>query len=413
MSEVSYGFEAKYLPEKGRDGIALCLSGGGYRAALFHLGALRRLNELGVLSKVDTIASVSGGSIMAAKIATHLVRNPGSWGERGDEVGGFEDGIAGPMRALTRKDVRTRAVLERLKPWRWLDQNAQVDVLAAELEAEGARGTLAQLAARPRFVFCATDVTFRSQWVFDSGDGRVGGDQAGYGVAIEPWPIARAAAASSCFPVAFSPMRVRFAPAELTDGAYAGADRAQLIPKLDLSDGGLYDNLGLEPVWRNHAVVLVSDAAPAFRPDPHVGRLWSQLRYAVTLLEQATDVRKRWLIASFLEHVLEGTYWGIASKPENYPYTPGVQPYSAQLIREVVSQVRIDLDVFSDAERAVLETHGYLIEEIAVKAHAPQLVARDAPLRLPYGEEWMNEERVRRELGESHKTKLFSRKGLL
>jgi len=52
------------LPKDSR--IALCLSGGGFRAALFHLGAFRRLNELGILSTVDSIASVSGGSILAA-----------------------------------------------------------------------------------------------------------------------------------------------------------------------------------------------------------------------------------------------------------------------------------------------------------------------------------------------------------
>ncbi len=46
-------------------GIALCLSGGGYRAMLFHVGALWRLNEAGFLKKLDRISSVSGGSITA------------------------------------------------------------------------------------------------------------------------------------------------------------------------------------------------------------------------------------------------------------------------------------------------------------------------------------------------------------
>jgi NTE family protein len=41
-------------------GIALALSGGGFRAMLFHAGALMRLNELGVLSRVARISSVSG-----------------------------------------------------------------------------------------------------------------------------------------------------------------------------------------------------------------------------------------------------------------------------------------------------------------------------------------------------------------
>src|SRR5215469_7103940 len=52
-------------------GIALCLSGGGYRAMLFHLGALWRLNELGFLGKLDRISSVSGGSITAGVLAVN------------------------------------------------------------------------------------------------------------------------------------------------------------------------------------------------------------------------------------------------------------------------------------------------------------------------------------------------------
>src|ERR1700747_1346023 len=47
------------------DGVALSLSGGGYRAMMFHVGALSRLNEVGLLSKLSRISSVSGGSITA------------------------------------------------------------------------------------------------------------------------------------------------------------------------------------------------------------------------------------------------------------------------------------------------------------------------------------------------------------
>src|SRR4030095_10893384 len=52
-------------PEKG---IGLCFSGGGYRAMLFHLGALWRLNEWGYLPKLTRISSVSGGSITAGGV---------------------------------------------------------------------------------------------------------------------------------------------------------------------------------------------------------------------------------------------------------------------------------------------------------------------------------------------------------
>ena len=49
-----------------RLGMALCLSGGGYRAMLYHAGALWRLNDAGLLGDVAFVSSVSGGSITAA-----------------------------------------------------------------------------------------------------------------------------------------------------------------------------------------------------------------------------------------------------------------------------------------------------------------------------------------------------------
>ena len=48
------------------DGVGLSLSGGGYRAMMFHVGVLYRLNEVGLLGKLTRISSVSGGSITAA-----------------------------------------------------------------------------------------------------------------------------------------------------------------------------------------------------------------------------------------------------------------------------------------------------------------------------------------------------------
>lgn len=58
--------DAERSPEQG---IALCLSGGGSRAMLFHVGALMRLNEFGLLPKLARVSSVSGGSITAGMLA--------------------------------------------------------------------------------------------------------------------------------------------------------------------------------------------------------------------------------------------------------------------------------------------------------------------------------------------------------
>ena len=93
---------SSYLPQEGlRKGLAFCMSGGGDRAALFHLGALRRMNELGILSKIDTFTSVSGGSIMAAQLATFM---QGATREPGKPIEGFEEGVAKPMRRFAAAD---------------------------------------------------------------------------------------------------------------------------------------------------------------------------------------------------------------------------------------------------------------------------------------------------------------------
>ena len=51
--------------------LGLRLSGGGFRATLYHLGVVRYFRDAGQLQHVTDIASVSGGSVLAA----HLVLN--------------------------------------------------------------------------------------------------------------------------------------------------------------------------------------------------------------------------------------------------------------------------------------------------------------------------------------------------
>ncbi|TIV90811.1 MAG: patatin-like phospholipase family protein, partial [Mesorhizobium sp.] len=71
-----------------RQGLGLCLSGGGYRAMLFHAGALCRLNEAGLLQEIDMVSSVSGGSIAAGLLAVIWPRLT------------FATGVAGNFREL-------------------------------------------------------------------------------------------------------------------------------------------------------------------------------------------------------------------------------------------------------------------------------------------------------------------------
>src|SRR3954452_23312050 len=80
--------------------IGLALSGGGFRATLYHLGLLRFLRDAGILPKVTHITSVSGGSIMAA----HLAMNWDSYTGSPEEF----DRAASQLLDFIRLDVRNR-----------------------------------------------------------------------------------------------------------------------------------------------------------------------------------------------------------------------------------------------------------------------------------------------------------------
>ena len=378
-------------------GIGLCLSGGGYRAALFHLGAVRRLNELGILSRVTTISAVSGGSILAA----HLAEVLRPWPERGDVVEDFDERVAWPFRAFTSRNIRIAPFLGRLLPWHWGARRSAVDLLAAAYERHLTRLRLPELPNRPEFVFCSTDMSYGVNWEFSKR--QIGDWQAGYLRPAPDWPLARAVAASSCFPPVFAPLRLGLEPRALVGGkARSGPDRNRAVASIGLTDGGVYDNMGLEPVWRSHRTLLVSNGGATFDFGHDKGLLWRLQRYTSIVSRQASAVRQRWLIAGYQRDRLTGAYWSIANSPNDergVGYPPG-------LVREVIAQVRTDLDRFSEAEQAVLENHGYVVADCAVQKRAPELISAGArPFLLP-NPDWLNEAKVRRAMADSHRQKL-------
>src|SRR4051812_43442714 len=88
-------------PQSPREGVALALSGGGYRAMLFHVGVIRRLNEARLLPKLKRVSSVSGGSITAGVLGLnwkHLDFQAGTAHE-GTAVN-LEEQLVQPPRAI-------------------------------------------------------------------------------------------------------------------------------------------------------------------------------------------------------------------------------------------------------------------------------------------------------------------------
>ena len=288
-AQTAQAAAAVYQPSRRKHGLALCLSGGGYRAALFHLGALRRLDEVGALARVETVSSVSGGSVTAAYLADRIVSQFGPGGLPTGAVGplfsDWDRQFAAPFRHFVRRDIRTGPLLARLNPANWFRSKTSVLALAGLYEKHLTTMRLAELPERPRFVLCATDMIFGVNWIFERK--RLGSWQAGYARPPADWPLAKAVAASSCFPPLFPPLPIGMPPDLFRHGAYRDRDRRTLLRKLTLTDGGVYDNLGLEPVWKDHATVLVSDGGGRLGFSWSVNPVSRVSRYAAIVQNQA------------------------------------------------------------------------------------------------------------------------------
>jgi len=157
-------------------------------------------------------------------------------------------------------------------------------------------------------------------------------------------------------------------------------------PRIALTDGGVYDNMGLEPAWKSHAVVLVSDGGTPFEIQART-RTWLVPRLQRSfqvVANQALAVRKRWLIAAYLREVYGGAYWGLGTDRDEYQVSGAERPagYSGRVL-DRLRVVRTDLDRFSPAEQSVLMNHGWALAGAALNRWSSALVTQAAAPRAP------------------------------
>jgi NTE family protein len=399
---------SKHLPDRDRNGIALCLSGGGFRASLFHSGALRRLNELGALSQIDTFVSVSGGSIVNGVLATRW--NDLKKSATDPAFTNFDEVVAEPIRFFCSTDLRTRILLwDRVNPIHWArllsNDHSITDLLAsAYADLLGLDVRLDTVKSTRTFIFCASNLESGVNWEFEVGPNppaRLGDYRTGQAPSGRV-TIAQAVAASSAFPIAFPPLVLRFEdPAAFKGGAPdVPLESKRAIP---LTDGGVYDNLGLEPVWKSHEIVMVSDAGAPFGMVENPGNDFvSRLTRCQGIVDnQSRSLRKRWLISMFLQGVMKGAYWGISGNHREYELA-GSQGFEGAAL-ELIGSVRTDLDAFSEGEIACLENHGYAMADTALRRWlAGSLQLADRPFAWPHaGFEPSQEERILQALEKS------------
>jgi NTE family protein len=366
VRDIGDGSEARLAP-----GIALCLSGGGFRAMLFHLGSLWRLNELGYLARLDRVSSVSGGSITAGALAH-------GWSDLDfDEAGvagGFERAVVDPLRSLAGRTVDIPAILlGALLP----------GMIGSRLAGAYSRhlfgdATLQDLPDEPRFVFNATNLQSGVLWRFSKpymADYRVGT------IERPRERLALAVAASSAFPPVLSPVKPKLALGSYKPGT-GTLESAEFRERPVLTDGGVYDNLGLETAWKRYRTVLVSDGGGQYQAQARVRANWllQTRRVLGTIDSQVRALRKRQVIGGLAAGLREGAYWSIWSEIADFDLPDALPADDART--KQLARVSTRLRKLDPTLQERLVNWGYAICDTAMRKHVETGAAR--PSALPY-----------------------------
>ncbi|MEE9289262.1 MAG: patatin-like phospholipase family protein [Bacteroidota bacterium] len=310
--------------------IGLALSGGGFRATVFHLGVLARLAAEKRLEEVTFLSTVSGGSLCIGMV--HAINN-GRW----PESEAYVNQVVPKAHAfLTKENLQGKIIRRTLwPPWNIL--RARADILASVMEDTwGVTGKLSDLPDSPRWMINATCYESGKNWRFE---GFRMGDYVFGQTYDTDFPLSRALAASAGFPglIGALPVDTRnhswFKYDKRRENAEASeAPEAQrrwktrpITPKyskVHLWDGGVYDNLGLEGLhdfidgWRvDIDFLIVSDASgrsktEGYRPGAKA------LKRIITgiLMDQIRSLRSRAILERLINHEDPGAFLQIGNK---------------------------------------------------------------------------------------------------
>jgi predicted acylesterase/phospholipase RssA len=387
------------------DGIGLTLSGGGFRATLFHLGVVRFIFEVNLLRRVHLVSAVSGGSIFAA----HLIVN---WEKYTNSKEDF-DAAAREILDFIQTDIRGRVLRRWIlgcstivprfllpKEWQWSLVNllqrqyarlfrvrtasfeaalkpsavsksgsARVDITKSAGAATYRQATIKDLRGdRPAVRFNCTSLTTGEPCYFD----RAGFGWYKDGVIEAPipalsLPLAYAVTASSAFPPLFPPVEISHET--------LSCDRIKFEHEQRLTDGGIYDNLGIRAIIARYKegtsaqeqrvlfrTIIISDAEGNFDSD-----FDAKYSFPVNRNVRASDLLMKRVSILHLEE-FEQNLEGVREEEKlafvRVKIREAVRDLDDKTVlgpeaQRALINVRTDLDSFTPDEVTALVAHGY------------------------------------------------------
>jgi NTE family protein len=367
--------------------IGLALSGGGFRAAAFHLGCLRALHDRDLLGCVQVVSGVSGGALLAAL-----------WAYGPGEFGAFDELATAMLRRglqgeLVRRAVRPVPLARGLGSASWtlaastgrallpgqtttdrrprLRRPTRTDALAAVLAGRVFADRRLDEVTHPGLQVVLTACDLRSSNALRFGSAR--SSCSPYGVIAEPVEVATAVAASAAFPLLLPAMERTF-----TFRDRAGREERQVVV---LADGGVYDNLALSPLEPSRSPLYTAHVYPvryvvacdAGRGPlaPVVPQLWPQRvhRSFDVIHRRAQDAGRARLHQAAEAGQLDGfvlAYLGM--RDERLPV-----PLADLIPRDRVAGYPTDFKAMTQANLDLLALRGEQLVRTLLPSYCPQL----------------------------------------
>lgn len=365
--------------------IGIALSGGGFRASVFHIGILSFLAEKKQLENITYISTVSGGSLLIGLIYS-INHNKWPSSEK------FLNVIAPQLKKQLTESSLIKdtffSLMVHPSNWKYIFQ--RVKILAYTLNHTWkVVSKISDIPEYPKLAINATTSETGKSWRFSND--KMGDYLSGY-VKTPNISLSDVMAISAAFPAGFGPYTIDTNQFEWFNyKTWNTKETIEIQPtfkKLHLYDGGVYDNLGVEPMMsksnsflRNEIdYLIVSDASKPLSVEP-IASIFRMVKRTIRLLDITTDqarsLRARMLFKEFKKNS-SGLYIKIGLTVDeifqdndiNYKKEEFLKMHSPNISNEKKAKnYPTDLSKVSEKDFELIFEHGKLVAETLAFAY--------------------------------------------